>query len=172
MLFRSTHIKDFYFGFLFLIPAFIWFLVIPYLDNLSYKNNINQNVQIDKDRSYKNLIYLYSAIRHNPEKQHNFYSLIKHNYFRIPEGFTLVDKNSLADYYEKHYYEYKLNEDNVPSLSLENLTFYQCKYILTKIISIEEDIKINNKNILLESEPCSQSNPNSVFILIKSIENT
>lgn len=168
---KSVYIKDFYFGFLFLIPAFIWFLVIPYLDNLSYKNNIHDTIIIDDDRSYKNLIYLYSAIKQNKEQQYNFYSLIKSTYFKIPEGFTLIDKNSLADYYGKHYYEYKLNEDNIPSLYLNNLNFKQCKYILTKILNIEENIKINNQEILLNNDSCLKSNNNSVIIIIKSLEN-
>lgn len=168
---NSIHIKDFYFGFLFLIPAFIWFLIIPYLDDLSNKNNENKILHIEQDRPYKNLIYIYSAIKLNKNEQNNFYSLIKNSYFRIPEGFTLIDKNSLADYYQKNYYEYKINENNVSSISVDNLTFFQCKYIVTKIIYLEEDIRINNKNILSQSDFCLKSHSNSIVIFIKSIEN-
>lgn len=168
---KKIHIKDFYLGFLFFIPAFIWFVGIPFLEHFSDKTNVIKSFQIDQDRSYKNLFYLYSAIKNNKDKQYNFYSLIKSSSFKIPEGFALLDKNSLADYYQKQYYEYKQIDNNTLSLSLNNLNYINCKYILTKISSLEENITVNEKKIHTEYDICSKSQQNTLIIYIQPIEN-
>lgn len=145
------NIRRWSFGFFFLFPTFLFIVFYPLVHHSLYKveDNSQKPYLFEYDRPYKNIYYLYSAVISNKSVD-NFYSLMKSNSFQLPEGFVIIDKNLIVDYYLKEYYSLnKPQEDlSVTIISVSNLNFRQCKYILTKfsatsiikIVSNEQEI--------------------------------
>lgn len=151
---KILKIKKLSFGFFFLFPAFLLFISLPLLnDKINFKEDSTTNpVAPEYDRAYKNLFYLYSAVLSSKNSEDNFYTLIKTNSFKMPEGFVVIDKNVIADYYLKEYYGIKIleNQPEVTILSVSNVNYIQCKYIITKFSGNSfYTIELNNKLVSL-----------------------
>lgn len=150
----KNSIKRWAFGLFFLFPTFLFIIFYPLfrqgVDNIE-ENYTKQHI-LEHDRAYKNIFYLYSAALKNTSAD-NFYSLMQLNSFKLPEGFVIIDKNLMVDYYLKEYYSLTKIEDEISFtiIAVSNLNFKQCKYILTKFSGINiEKVISNDKEIVFE----------------------
>lgn len=152
---KKNNFKELAFGLFFLFPAFLLVLFYPLLNNkIKLEKESKSNLIVSEyDRAYKNLFYIYSAVVLSKNTNDNFYTLIKTNSFKIPEGFVVIDKNVIADYYLKEYYRINSLEDNlnVTILSVSNVNYIQCKYIVTKFSNtLSYTVEINSKDLTID----------------------
>lgn len=153
----SFHIKKIAFGLFFLLPACLLFIFYPFISH-KLKNDDEKPIKhmiFEHDRAYKNIFYIYSAVLSNKEQENNFYTLIKSSSFKMPEGFVVLDKNMIVDYYLKEYYGLGVleNHPDITVISVNNLNFIQCKYIITKISGLSlESIILNDKPLELNND--------------------
>lgn len=149
-------LKDLSFGLFFLLPAFLFITLYPWINNKINKDEEMKNSYVihENDRAYKNLFYIYSAVLTGNSNDSNFYSLIKSGIFKIPEGFVLLDKNMIVDYYLKEYYGLMglENQTDITVISVNNLNYIQCKYIITKFSGISLPAIFVNGNQLAFTE--------------------
>lgn len=171
----KKHMTRWAFGFFFLFPTFLFIIFYPLVYRSLYKIEEYPHKQyvFEYDRAYKNIYYLYTAVITNKSAD-NFYSLMKSNSFQLPEGFVILDKNLIVDYYLKEYYSLVQTDDEnaLTVISVSNLNFRQCKYVLTKFAGINiEKIISNEKEIIFdekftpESYCNSQKNTNNLISL-------
>lgn len=148
---NHTNFKRWAFGIFFLLPVFLFIILYPIINNkIHHIDEPNHQAIYEHDRAYKNIYYIYSAVLSNHDQDSNFYSLFKTSSFQMPEGFVVMDKNRMVDYYLKEYYELHPSDDhsNIVVISVNNLNSIQCKYILTKFSGIPlEKFTANNQII-------------------------
>lgn len=165
--------KRWIFGFFFLLPFFIfiffYFIVNNKIQHLE-ENRKKQSIY-EYDRPYKNIFYIYSTVLKNKGNDNNFYSLLGKTSFQLPEGFVIVDKNLIVDYYLKEYYGlYDLKNENTTLISVTNLNFLQCKYILTKFsfipinkIMINEQLVDMDHNDVNQKKYCDEEHKSNIL---------
>lgn len=148
---KKLKFKDIKFGLFFLLPAFLFIILYPWINKINKEEELSsRTIVYEDDRAYKNMFYIYSAVLSNTENENNFYSLIKSRSFRMPEGFVVIDKNIIVDYYLKEYYGLNglENRPDITVISVNNLNYVQCKYIITKFSAIALPAILVNDNVL------------------------
>ena len=173
---KRKKIKDLFLGLLVIVPIFLWLFSDSLID---YNKNNESNSDLKKieiDRTYKTIFYIYSAIQNEKNNDTNFYFLNKNSSLKMFDGFTVIDKYNMVDYYFKQYYKldnFSENEQNLNSITVTNLSYFQCKYILTKLSSISlYGININDKkteNSKESNQYCinQQEHINKIQIIMK-----
>lgn len=154
-----SKIKEFSFGLFFLFPIFFLF-IFYFWANDKFKvqeDTLAHPIKYEYDRAYKNIFYIYSAVLSSSNNNDNFYTIIKNNHFVMPEGFVVIDKNVIVDYYLKEYYSISNLETqpDITIVSVNNLNYIQCQYILTKFSGM------NFYAIILNNQPLSSSDKTS-----------
>lgn len=172
---KTVNFKRWAFGIFFLLPAFLFIVFYPLINNKINNLDENKNKQhiYEHDRAYKNIFYIYSAVLSNKEHDNNFYSLFRTSSFQMPEGFVVIDKNLMVDYYLKEYYglNHLESDPNITIISVTNLNFIQCKYILTKLsaLSIEKvisnDQAVDFDNNFKSEQHCNEANKTNIISL-------
>lgn len=149
---KNINLKRWAFGIFFLLPAFLFIVFYPMINNkINHLEEKKDKQHIyEHDRAYKNIFYIYSAVLSNKEHDNNFYSLFRTSSFQMPEGFVVIDKNLMVDYYLKEYYglNHLESDPNTTIISVTNLNFIQCKYILTKLSALSIEKVISNDQVV------------------------
>lgn len=174
---KPVNFKRWAFGIFFLLPAFLFIVFYPMINNkinhLEEKENTEKQHIYEYDRAYKNIFYIYSAILTNKDHDNNFYSLFRTSSFQVPDGFVVMDKNLMVDYYLKEYYglNHLESDPNTTIISVTNLNFIQCKYILTKLsaLSIEKvisnDQAVDFDNNFKSEQHCNEAHKANIISL-------